>query len=98
MPRDQVARLHIYAALDREREYQEEKHGPTDHHGVHSVTEWLVYIEQYLNEAKKVVTYHSDPDARKRALCAIRKVTAMGLACMEQNGLVTREDEQEMPK
>jgi hypothetical protein len=96
--RDPSARLHVYMALDGERDYQQEKHGNTDHRGIHSVTEYLVYIEQYLNQAKHIVTHHSDPDAKKRALCAIRKVTALGIACMEQNGIVTRQEEQEMPK
>lgn len=83
----------VFAALEGERAYQERKHGNTEHRGVHSVTEWLVYIEQYLQQAKHIVTHHSDPDAKRRALCAIRKVTAMGVACMEQNGIVTRAEE-----
>jgi hypothetical protein len=94
----EVKREEVFAALDQERHYQELKHGNTDHRGVHSATEWLVYIEQYLNAAKHVVTHHSDPDAKKRALCAIRKITAMGVACMEQNGVVTRKMEIEMLK
>lgn len=84
----------VFAAIEGEREYQERKHGHTDHRGIHSVTEWLVYIEQYLQQAKQIVTHHSDPDASKRALCVIRKVAAMGVACMEQNGIVTRMEEQ----
>lgn len=75
-------RKFVYEVLDSEREYQDEKWGLT----THSVEEWLLYIEDYLNEAKHIVARGTDTDVSS----IIRKITAMGVCCMEQHGAQRR--------
>jgi hypothetical protein len=88
-----ILRDEVYAAIDTERKYQDERWNivttPTD--GQHTVTEWLVYMQDYLTEAVKQVSRQADPKASQDALHTIRKIAAMGVACMEQNGAPKRE-------
>lgn len=74
-------RKEVYDAIDVEREYQDKMH----HHG-HSVLEFAVFMRTYLEELFSKATHGSDPMAKNRALETIRKVVALGVACMEQHG------------
>lgn len=88
-----VIREEVYAALDGEREYQEmriQRDGSTALHGHHTPEEYLLYMEDYLNEAKHVASRVWGPEAHMQILDIVRKVTALGVACMEQNGVVKR--------
>lgn len=83
------SRRDVYKALDSERAYQNEKWGDRSH----SVTEYILYMEHYLEEARKhastkdqsIHIHHND------TLDFIRKVTALGVVAMEQNGAPHRE-------
>jgi hypothetical protein len=88
-------RPQVYEAIEHERNYQDAKWNPrtTASGGVHSTTEWLVYLDDYIREAKFLVTRNADPEANVMALHVIRKVAAMAVACMEQNGCHTRDEE-----
>lgn len=88
-----------FEALEGERLYQNEKWDPnsTESGGVHNVVEWIVYIEDYIDEAKRILSRHTEPQATVKALHAIRKVGAMAVACMEQNGVHTRAEEGKRP-
>lgn len=77
-----VMREIVFDVLGREREYQIEKWGEGDA----SVAEFLVYMQDYLTEAFKQRTRYSHEDT----LHTIRKITAMGVACMEQWGAPDR--------
>jgi hypothetical protein len=81
-----AARQEVYAALDSEREYQARRWG--EH--AHSVTEFLVYMRDYVEEALHTVTREADPMAAAVALDNVRKVAALGVACMEQHGAPMR--------
>lgn len=83
-----VTRKEVYEALDGERSYQDRIWPLPDH--LHSVTEFLVYIEDYVNEAKHVVTREPDVTANRMALHALRKIGAMCVAAMEQHGAPQR--------
>lgn len=87
-----ATRAEVYAALDSEREYQNKKwnHGH-DHDSTHTIGEWVIYMEHYLNEVKKQLTLLSDEEVTHAALSTIRKVAALGVACMEQQGAPKRE-------
>lgn len=88
----------VYEALEGERRYQEEKWEPVDGAlRVHSALEWLVYIEDYVNEAKKILARRPEVEAREFALHTIRKIGGMAVACMEQNGVRTRGEEGPRP-
>jgi hypothetical protein len=85
-------RPEVYAALDGERDYQETRWNAntTASKGLHSVTEFLVFMRDYTEEALHVVSRNPEPEASVAALHIIRKVAAMGVACMEQHGAPRR--------
>lgn len=88
-----VDRAEVYAAIDGEREYQAVRWSEdiTCTGGRHSVTEFLVYMRDYAEEALHNVSREADPGASEKALHWVRKVAALGVACMEQHGAPRRE-------
>lgn len=86
-------RAEVYEALDGERAYQEMRWNAdtTESEGRHVVAEWVLYMEHYLNLAKVALSTKPEPAAQDEALHIIRKVTALGVVCMEQNGAPKRE-------
>ena len=85
-----IERARVYAAIDGERDYQERRWGNAPSGGKHPVTEYLAYMQDYLTEALHQVARNADPEAAEMALHTVRKITAMGVACMEQNGAPER--------
>ena len=87
-----VSREEVYKVIDGERAYQDmrwnESTTPTG--GFHTVPEFVLYMEHYLQEARRLLSTQPDPKANEDGLDFVRKVTAMGVACMEQNGAVER--------
>ena len=82
-----MKREEVYKLIDGEREYQEQKWNPetTLSEGNHSSPEdWITYMEDYLAEAKHILSRESQLIAYKKAMSCIRKVTALGVAAMEQ--------------
>ena len=83
------SRREVYAAIDSERAYQNERWGLR----THTVTEYILYMEAYLEMARRkastkdltVAVNHTD------VMDFIRKVTALGVVCMEDNGAPRRE-------
>ena len=90
---NQATRDEVYYAINTERDYQDRiwNSFTTTSKGQHSVAEWLVYMEDYLNEAKHITSRRADPEGTQRPLEIIRKIAAMAVACMEQNGCTIRE-------
>lgn len=84
-----------FEAVELERAYQDEKWAAdrTASGGKHTPTEWLVYIEDYVNEAKRYSSRHSEPGASVFVQHTMRKIAAMAVASMEQNGVHTRKAE-----
>ena len=83
------SRRDVYKAVDSERTYQEEQWGDRSH----SVTEYILFMEHYLFEARKRASTKdlSVPIHHNDVLDFIRKVTALGVVCMEENGAPHRE-------
>lgn len=77
------------AAILGEREYQDQKWG-----GIvarpHSVPEWILIMEEELEEAKKA---WRDADGIGDSLHEVRQVAAVALACLEQHGAPLRREE-----
>lgn len=71
-----------YRAIDSEREYQK-KWGEKPH----EVSSFILYMEHHLALARAIASSTSPESA---ALDEIRKVTALGVACMEQHGAPLR--------
>lgn len=86
------SRAEVYAALDSERAYQDSRWTAetTTSEGRHTFEEWIVYMEDYLQEAKHVLSRKAAQHAQPEAAQIMRKVTAMGVACMEQHGAPKR--------
>lgn len=82
-----MKRQDVYKLIDGERKYQDKKWNEEIDKNCdnHSVEDWIVYMEDYLSEAKHLVCRsHEVVNAYYRAMGIIRKVTAMGVCAMEQ--------------
>lgn len=88
-----LPRQDVYQAIDGERAYQDYRwnESTTSTAGKHSVTEFLAFMRDYLDEALHLVTRTAEPEASDRALHIVRKVATLGVACMEQHGAPRRE-------
>lgn len=81
-----ATRFDIWAAILNERNYQDEKWGHPDHHP-HSIFEWIGIMEREIAEVKEAFFQRS---ADEEMLGEILQVVAVGVACMEQHGIVER--------
>ena len=80
----------VFAIIKGEREYQDEQQedGRFEKE-VHTVGEEILLMKVYLDKAMaKYAKYYGDAPA----LHAIRKVTALGVRCMENHGALPREE------
>ena len=80
----------VFDAIDDERDFQDQKWGTIEDHP-HEVGGWLTIMRSLLLKAEMEWT-GSRGDAG--ALEEIRKVVAVGVACMEQHGVQPRKQEQ----
>jgi len=90
--RKTMYRNDVYDLVDGERDHQlkrHEKHEVPHQDEDHSVADWITYMEHHIGLAKLWV-YHLDID---NALREVRKITALGVACMEYNETPPRESE-----
>jgi len=87
-----MERSKVYEIIDGERFYQNKKWNEetTSSRGIHTEYEWLVFMQDYLTEAFHLASRNSEPEARIDVQHIIRKITAMGICCMEQNGCPPR--------
>lgn len=91
-----ATRNQVYKAIDSERNYQryraEEVSGAGTGEHLHSVEEFVLYMDDYMRELKTQLSRTWTPDGQvPEALSTLRKITAMGVACMEQHGAPQRE-------
>jgi hypothetical protein len=77
----------VFRAVQRERAHQSAKYGTLDENP-HTVGEWLLVLQGELAEAVHGWQKHSGDDA---ALVEILQVVAVGVACLEQHGVIERE-------
>lgn len=85
------SRKEVYEALDSERNYQRKWETESESKGVHSISEFLAYMEDYIDEAQHVLAREARQIAYPKVVHILRKVTALGVACMEQHGAPRRE-------
>jgi hypothetical protein len=74
-------------ALISEREYQEDSWNPetTSSGGKHTNLEFLVFMQDYLNQAMHIVSRKKEPEASIEASHTLRKITAMAMGSSEKN-------------
>lgn len=88
-----ATRDEVYEAINTERAYQAERwnRDTTETGGVHeNLADWIMYMEDYLAEAKHTLSREAEPAATEKALHGLRKVTALGVAAMETLGAPVR--------
>ncbi|MDD5225683.1 MAG: hypothetical protein PHV97_00680 [Candidatus Omnitrophica bacterium] len=80
-----IQREHVYALIDMERDYQDKKwnEDTTTTKNIHTPEEWIMYMEDHLAEAKHILSREAAQTGRPKAMECIRKVTALGVAAME---------------
>jgi hypothetical protein len=88
-----VTREEVYKAVDSERDYQDAQRGNAARHegykaGENHPAEFILYMEKCLADAREAV-YKGSTGAND-CLQFVRKVTALGVACMEQHGAPQR--------
>lgn len=76
----------VYKIIDQERDYQDFKWG-LQHDRTHEVESYVLYMEDYLQEARKNLSRNGGV---KKGLDALRKVVALGIACFEVHGVPER--------
>lgn len=55
------------------------------------MSEFILYMQDYLREAQEIVCRKASPACDEDALHIVRKVEAMAASCMEQNGIQKRD-------
>ncbi len=89
-----ASRHMVYEAIDGERTYQT-KWDTAESKGEHETGAFILFMEEYLSEARRLEsTLESGGNTPEHdgegSLDFVRKVTALGVACMEQNGAPRR--------
>jgi hypothetical protein len=54
----------------------------------HEVEAFIVYMEDYLTEARRQISREAGPE---NALATLRKVVTLGLSCFEEHGVPDRD-------
>ena len=86
-----VPRIRVYAAIRGERDYQDDQQGNAKRHeGQPPMTpgEYILCMEKLLHDARD---QWYGPNGGVLCLEFVRKVTALGVACMELHGAPQRE-------
>ncbi len=89
-----ATRKEVYLAIDSERAYQASRwnRDTTTTGGFHeNLADWILFMEDYLHQARHQLSRNGEPKATQMALNTVRKVTALGVAAMEQLGAPQRE-------
>lgn len=87
MPEAKSTRENVFAVISGERDYQQRKWGPTTDDK--RISSYLLYMQHHMNRAIEIAATVKD-DGGEEALAYIRKVTTLGVACMEQHGAPPR--------
>lgn len=82
-----ASRLEVYEAVNTERDYQEKR---WNREPPHSIVEYLVYMRDYVEEALHNASRVDDAIMKQGLLNNVRKVTGLGVACMEHHGAPKR--------
>lgn len=85
-----LSRKDVFSIVDEERIFQDKMRPSTHHEGNASVPAHLLLMQEYLQRAITSWTNYRGM-AVVEALDEIRKVAALAVRCMEQNGAVRRD-------
>lgn len=82
-----ATRKQVFSVVTDERVYQDRKWGTLDEHP-HEVGSWITIMRKLLRDAEDA---YQSQRGDIGALDEIRKVVAVGVACMEQHGPIGRD-------
>ena len=85
-----LTRKQVYDLIDGERDYQDKKWQGEEYRD-HSIEEWLIYMEDYINEAKHYFAREPYEIRTPKGQAIMRKIAAMAVCAMESNGAPPRE-------
>lgn len=87
-------RAQVYATLDTELDYQlamsANAHGDPAEEGRKKLEQFVLYMDDYMTELKHQLSRTWGPDAYRKPLDTLRKVTALGVAAMVVHGAFPR--------
>ena len=78
----------VFYAIEAERSYQDSKWGTLKEYP-HDVGAWLTILRKELREAEDE---WCSKNGHKKALCEILQVASVAFACLQQHGIVNRQD------
>lgn len=84
-----ISRQEVFEHVNDEREYQDAK-WPLPAH-LHSMTEFAVYIENYITEIFRIVSITDETVTHDQIMERFRKIAALAVAAMEQHGTPPRQ-------
>ena len=89
-----MKREEVYKLVDSERDYQDSL-WMTRNEGepsgeIHTLAEWIMFIESYLLEAKNILTRESYVTANPKVQNIMRKVAGLAVAALEEWGAEPR--------
>jgi hypothetical protein len=87
-----MLRKEVYALIDGEREYQNSRwnENTTTSKNKHALEEWMIYIEDYLAEAKHIISREARQTSDPKVQAIFRKVASMLVCAMEEHGAPPR--------
>ena len=86
-----MIREDVYRLINGERDYQDLKwvEGRPLSDAETSVAAWIIYMERHIAQARAGIYFLNEISALEE----IRKVTALGVACMEHNETPVRKEQ-----
>ena len=85
----------VLKAIAEEREYQIARWSGQEDDIAQSIIDFSTFMEEYTARAKKAqVGSMYGPESDLYALDCLRKAIALGVACLEQHGIVPRSESQ----
>lgn len=81
-------RQDVYAAIDRERDYQDRKWGGPSRDRRHALPAWMLIMRKELQEAEDAWMKGTDDDVKREIL----QVVATGVAALESHGVTERDN------
>lgn len=83
-----MTRQKVYEVIDSERAYQDNKYGGVSNALKNTLGDWIFHMQRHLDDARKAdnISFVN----HQEVLEELKKVVALGVACLEINGVVGR--------
>ena len=85
-----MEREEVFQIVSQEIDYGRKLWEGSDTQDNHSPEEWIMYMEHYLNDCKKIASTRPAPEYIEEVTDQMRKVVAIGMKCLIQHGCPAR--------